>query len=89
MKTHTHNSDCEVCGGGGGATEYAVSLRYNLLLDITHPYEIHIIAKLKLKHYGLTLVLYKCAASHDLEPMYLIYGTIFKKRVCLCLSVQL
>ena len=29
------------------------------------------------------LVTYKCAASHDLEPMDSIYVKILKKRVCM------
>ena len=37
------------------------------------------------KCYDLILVTYKCIASHDHEPMCLIYETIFKKRVCISL----
>ena len=41
-----------------------------------------------IKHDGLTLVAYKCAASHDPEPMHPMYVTIFKRRVCLYHSDQ-
>ena len=37
---------------------------------------------------GLTLVTYKHAVSHDLEPMNPIYVIIFKKRIGLYLSDQ-
>ena len=68
--------------------EFVVSLRYNLLSNIKLLRNV-LQPNWHLKCYGLTLVTYKRAASNDLEPMHLIYVTIFKKRVCVYLLDQL